>query len=173
MRTFRVLKRSTFINPPLSYISVRNLEVRMDILMMKEFVERNENYFNEFNKNYMESFEEYIVWLEGDDDVMYTGGNLDGKSIAYKGFFLMRKWKCCTKEVRDRHMDILKAIDFLKSCGRSEQSFLKHREEGHVRIDNHWVLGYRNLDGFNETKWNNLIAGRESIHCILIEVEVE
>ena len=50
----------------------------------------------------------------GDDDVMYKGGNLDGKSIAYKGFFLMRK-----------------------------------------RIDNHWVLGYRNLDRF-----------RESIHSI-------
>ena len=56
MRTFRVLKRGT------SIISVRNLEVRMDILKMKEFVESNENYFNEVNENY---FEEYIVWLEG------------------------------------------------------------------------------------------------------------
>ena len=56
MRTFRVLKRGT------SIISVRNLEVRMDILKMKEFVERNENYFEKFNENY---FEEYIVWLEG------------------------------------------------------------------------------------------------------------
>ena len=60
MRTFRVLKRSTSIS--LSYNVVRNLEVRMDILKMKEFVESNENYFNEVNKNY---FEEYIVWLEG------------------------------------------------------------------------------------------------------------
>ena len=62
MRTFRVLKRTTFKSPPFSYISVRNLEVRMDILKMKEFVESNKNYFNEVNKNY---FKEYIVWLEG------------------------------------------------------------------------------------------------------------
>ena len=58
MRTFRVLKRSTFS------IDVKNLEVRMDILKKKEFVESNKNYF-----------EEYIVWLEG-------CGNLDGKSIT-------------------------------------------------------------------------------------------
>ena len=61
MRAFRVLKRS------ISIIGIRNLEVRMDILKMKEFVERNGNYFEKFNENY---FEEYIVWLEG--------GNLDG-----------------------------------------------------------------------------------------------
>ena len=66
MRTFRVLKRSTFS------IDVKNLEVRMDILKKKEFVESNKNYFNEVNKNY---FEEYIVWLEG-------CGNMDGKSIT-------------------------------------------------------------------------------------------
>ena len=61
MRAFRVLKRS------ISIIGIKNLEVRMDILKMKEFVERNGNYFEKFNENY---FEEYIVWLEG--------GNLDG-----------------------------------------------------------------------------------------------
>lgn len=47
----------------------------------------------------------------------------------------MRRWKACTKEVRDRYMDILKVIDFLKSRGLSNQGFLKHREEG-MKIGN-------------------------------------